>query len=353
MEKLSELRREFNQLGIDAMLITSPSNRRYMTGFTGTSGTVLISQNEAKFITDFRYVHQAGNQAKGYEVVENRDAVSEVARQTVNMGITKLGFEQDHLTYKQFNHFDDKIEDVGMVPVSDAIEKLRTVKTGKEIKLLKKAADIADQAFTHILDYVRPGLTEMDVNNEFEFYMRKQGATSSSFDLIIASGYRSAMPHGVASNKVIEKGDMLTLDFGAYYEGYCSDMTRTVAIGEPADKLKGIYNIVLEALDRGINALKPGVSCREVDTVVRDFIAGKGYGEKFGHGTGHSIGLDIHEGPYFSQKSEDDLEAGMVMTVEPGIYLPDVGGVRIEDDVLVTKEGKEVLTHSAKELIVL
>lgn len=352
MENVTELRRQFDNLGIDGLVITSPFNRRYMTGFTGTSGTVLISQNEAKFITDFRYVEQAANQAKGYEVVENRNAVEEVASQAKNIGITKLGFEQDHLTYKEFNQFNDKTE-AEMVPVSGVIEKLRTVKTEKEIKILKTAANIADQAFTHILDFVRPGITEMDVNNEFEFYMRKQGATSSSFDLIIASGYRSALPHGVASNKVIEKGDMLTLDFGAYYEGYCSDMTRTIAVGEPADELKEIYHIVFEALERGVDTLKSGVSCRKVDTVVRDFITEKGYGEKFGHGTGHGIGLDIHEDPYFSKKSEDVLEAGMVMTVEPGIYLPGLGGVRIEDDILITDGNHEVLTHSPKELIVL
>lgn len=352
MEKLTKLRERFNDLGIDGMLITSSSNRRYMTGFTGTAGTALISEREAKFITDFRYVEQATDQAKGYEIVENRNVIEEVTEQVQSMGITKLGFEQDHLSYKQFNDFNEKVQ-VELVPVSGVIEQLRTIKTEKEIKILKTAAEIADQAFTHILKYIRPGVTEMDVNNELEFYMRKQGATSSAFDTIVASGYRSAMPHGVASNKVIEKGDMVTMDFGAYYQGYCSDITRTVAVGEPQGKLKEIYDIVHKALEKGTESLKAGVSCKELDSVVRDYINEQGYGEEFGHGTGHGIGLEIHENPYFSQKSEDVLQSGHVMTVEPGIYLPGVGGVRIEDDALITEDGHEVLTHSPTHLIIL
>jgi Xaa-Pro aminopeptidase len=352
MEKLTKLRERFNEFGIDGMLVTSPSNRRYMTGFTGTAGTALISEQKAKFITDFRYVAQATNQARGYEIVENRDVVGEVAELASKMGITKLGFEQDHLSYKQFTDFNEKVQ-VELVPVSGVIEQLRTIKTEKEIKILKTAAEIADQAFNHILEYIRPGITEIDVNNELEFHMRKHGATSSSFDTIVASGYRSAMPHGVASNKVIEKGDMVTMDFGAYYEGYCSDITRTVAVGEPQEKMKEIYGIVHKALEKGTDTLKPGVSCKDVDSVVRDFITEAGYGAEFGHGTGHGVGLEIHEDPYFSQKSEGVLQSGHVMTVEPGIYLPGIGGVRIEDDALITDNGHEILTHSPTQLIIL
>lgn len=352
MEKLTKLREQFSRLGIDGMLVTSPSNRRYLSGFTGTAGTVLISEMEAKFITDFRYMDQAAEQAKGYEIIENRDAVQAVAELVERMGITKLGCEQDHLTYNQYNQFHEKVK-AELVPVSDVVEKLRMVKTKEEIDTLKAAASISDKAFTHILEFIRPGVTEMEVNNELEFYMRRQGAISSSFNTIIASGFRSALPHGVASGKTIEKGDLVTLDFGAYYEGYGSDMTRTVAVGEPDPELRNIYEIVLEALNRGIQACKLGASCREVDEVARDFITEKGYGDRFGHGTGHAIGLDIHESPYFSAKSEDVLETGMVMTVEPGIYLPGKGGVRIEDDVVITEDGFEVITHSPKDLIVL
>lgn len=352
MEALTKLRNEFTRLGIDGILVTSPSNRRYLTGFTGTAGTVLISGKEAKFITDFRYMDQAAEQAIGYDIIENRDAVQAVAEQAKKMGIAKLGCEQDHLTYKQYNQFLEKVESE-LVPVSNVVEKLRMVKTHREIDTLKAAASISDKAFSHILEFIRPGVAEMEVNNELEFYMRKQGAVSSSFNTIIASGFRSALPHGVASSKTIEIGDMVTLDFGAYYEGYRSDMTRTVAIGEPGDELREIYEIVLEALNRGIGASKPGVACKKVDAVVRDFITEKGYGKQFGHGTGHGIGLDIHEDPYFSVKSEDVLESGMVMTVEPGIYLPGKGGVRIEDDVVITEDGYEVITDSPRDLIIL
>lgn len=352
MEKLTKVRNRFQELGIDGLLVTGQSNRRYLTGFTGTAGMVLISGNEAKLITDFRYTEQAEAQAKDYEIVESKDVVKEIAEQVKMIGITKLGFEQEHLTYSGYKKFTEKIR-VGLVPVSGIIERLRMTKTDQEIETLKTAASISDKAFLHILEFICPGVTEMEVNNELEFYMRKQGAISSSSDAIIASGYRSALPHGVASNKAIEKGEMVTLDFGANYEGYLSDMTRTVAVGEPKEELKRIYDIVYEALDRGIQCAKSGAGCRDVDSTVRDYIAAEGYGERFGHGTGHGVGLDIHEDPYFSIKSDDYLQPGMVMTVEPGIYLPGVGGVRIEDDIVVTESGCEVITRSQKSLITL
>ena len=193
----------------------------------------------------------------------------------------------------------------------------------------------------------------MEVANELEFFMRKQGAASSSFDIIVASGYRSALPHGVATDKVIEKGELVTLDFGAYYKGYCSDITRTVAVGEISDELKTIYDIVLEAQLRGMEGIKPGMTGKEADALTRDYITEKGYGEYFGHSTGHGIGLEIHEGPALSVRSDVVLEPGMVVTVEPGIYIAGLGGVRIEDDTVVTENGNESLTHSPKELIIL
>lgn len=239
------------------------------------------------------------------------------------------------------------------MPVSGVVEKLRLIKTESEIKILKEAADIADAAFKHILEFIRPGVTELEVSNELEFFMRKAGAISSSFDIIVASGYRSALPHGVASDKIIETGDFVTLDFGAYYKGYVSDITRTVAVGKPDDKLKEIYGIVLEAQLRGLAGIKPGMTGKEADALTRNFIAQKGYGENFGHSTGHGIGLEVHEGPALSIKSDTVLEPGMVVTVEPGIYIPGLGGVRIEDDTLITKDHNETLNHSTKELIIL
>ncbi|HLR69772.1 M24 family metallopeptidase [Virgibacillus alimentarius] len=351
MDKLTVLREQFEQNNIDGFLITNSFNRRYITGFTGTTGVAIISKECAKFITDFRYVEQAVNQVKGFQIIENRSTLQEVAKQAEKMGIERLGFEQEDLNYKQYKDLNNLVQKC--IPVSGIIEGLRAVKTDNEVKKINTAANISDKAFEHILNFIRPGITEMEINHELEHHMRKNGATSSSFDIIIASGIRSALPHGVASNKKVEKGDMLTLDFGAYYEGYCSDMTRTIAVGEPNDDLKQIYSIVYDALEIGINSIKAGSFCQAIDKKVRDFITEKGFGKQFRHGTGHAIGLEVHESPYFSVKSEDVLKENMVMTVEPGIYLPGIGGVRIEDDILVKKNGSKVLTHANKELIIL
>ncbi|MBE3570312.1 MAG: aminopeptidase P family protein, partial [Bacillales bacterium] len=220
-------------------------------------------------------------------------------------------------------------------------------------KILKEAADIADAAFKHILDFIKPGITELEVANELEFFMRKCGATSSSFDTIIASGKRSALPHGVASEKIIEKGDLVTLDYGALYKGYVSDITRTVAVGEPSADLKNIYQIVLEAQLLAVEKIKPGMTGKEADAIARNYIEEKGFGDQFGHSLGHGIGLEVHERPLLSMRSDMVLQPGMVVTVEPGIYVHGLGGVRIEDDTIITSSGNETITHSTKELIIL
>jgi Xaa-Pro aminopeptidase len=353
MGKIEKLRSNFSTLGIDGMLITSPFNRRYISNFTGSAGVVLISEEKAQFLTDFRYIEQASKQCQGFEIIKITGSIpEEVAQQAKKLGIQKLGFEEDFLSYSSFKLYAKEIESE-LVPFSGIIEKLRLIKTDAEIKILKVAADIADAAFKHILDFLRPGKTELEVSNELEFFMRRAGATSSSFDTIVASGHRSALPHGVASDKVIEAGDIVTMDYGCYYNGYVSDITRTVAVGEPDAKLKEIYDIVLEAQLLGMAGIKPGMTGREADAITRDYITEKGYGEYFGHSTGHGIGLEIHEGPGLSMKSDVILEPGMVVTCEPGIYIPGLGGVRIEDDTLITKDHNEALTHSTKELIIL
>ena len=353
MNKIEKLRETFEQQQIDGILITNPFNRRYMTGFTGTAGVALVSNSKALFITDFRYIEQATSQCPEYEIVKHTGPIhEEVAAKAKELGITRLGFEQDTLSYASYAQYKEAVEGE-LVPISGVVEKLRLIKTNSEIKILKDAANIADAAFEHILGYIRPGRTELDVSNELEFFMRKQGATSSSFDIIVASGHRSALPHGVASDKVIESGDFVTLDFGAYYNGYVSDITRTVAVGQPSDELINIYNIVLEAQLRGMAGIKPGMTGKEADALTRDYITEKGYGPNFGHSTGHGIGLEVHEGPGLSFKSDIILEPGMVVTCEPGIYVAGLGGVRIEDDTIITNDGNEALTHSPKELIIL
>jgi Xaa-Pro aminopeptidase len=353
MGRLERIREKFQEFNIDGLLITSGYNRRYATGFTGTAGVVLISQKEAKFITDFRYIDQAKEQATAYEIVQHTGPiVEEVAKQASAMGITKLGFEQDHMTFSTYRTYEKSVE-ATLTPVSQLVEKLRMIKDADELKTLQEATEIADAAFDHILTYIKPGISELDVSNELEFFMRKQGAASSSFDIIVASGYRSALPHGVASDKIIENGEFVTLDFGAYYKGYCSDITRTIAVGEPGDELRKIYDVVLQAQLKGMEGIKPGITGIQADALTRDHIKSEGYGEYFGHSTGHGIGLEVHEGPGLSFKSDIVLQPGMVVTVEPGIYISGLGGVRIEDDTVVTETGNKSLSHSTKELIIL
>ncbi|MDR7314616.1 M24 family metallopeptidase [Brevibacillus nitrificans] len=355
MEKLKKLRQQFEAAGIDGMLVTNGQNRRYLTNFTGTYGVVLISQGQAKLLTDFRYTAQAQAQATDFEIVflaAKESVYSEVARIAKEMGITKLGFEEENLTYSLHRKYEEAVKGE-LVATSGVIEGLRMIKTAEELGKIRTAAQIADAAFAHITSFLRPGITELDVSNELEMFMRKQGASGSAFDMIIASGHRSALPHGVASEKVIQSGDMVTMDFGALYQGYRSDITRTVAVGNPSDQLKEIYQIVLEARNRAVAGIRPGISGKEADAFARDFITEQGYGERFGHGMGHGVGLDIHEEPFMSTRCTAILQPGMVLTVEPGIYLPEIGGVRIEDDLVVTEVGNEVLTHSPRDLIVL
>ncbi|MGE8204484.1 M24 family metallopeptidase [Heyndrickxia sp. NPDC080065] len=353
MQKLENLRNQFSNHGIDGILVTSPFNRRYMTNFTGSSGVALITEKNALFITDFRYVEQASKQAEGYTVIQHKGLIhEEVAKQIETLGIKKLGFEKDYVTFSDYQVYQQSFK-AELLPVSNLIENLRLIKTESEIKILKEAADIADAAFKHILDFIKPGVTELEVSNELEFFMRKAGATSSSFNTIVASGARSALPHGVASDKVIEKGDFVTLDYGALHKGYVSDITRTVAVGEPSDKLKEIYDIVLESQLLSVEKIKPGMTGIEADAIARGLITEKGYGEYFGHSLGHGIGLEVHEGPGLSVRSDIVLQPGMVVTIEPGIYLPEIGGVRIEDDTLITENSNETLTHSTKDLIIL
>lgn len=353
MERVERLVKALNSQNLDGLLITNNYNLRYMTGFTGTSGVAVVSQKEAVFITDFRYTEQASKQITGYRIVEHKGTIiEEIAAIVKELGIKSLGFEKDVVSYSMYEAY-SKVIPADLVGVTDLIEKIRLVKTEDELKTIKAACQIADETFEHIIQFIKPGKTELEVSNELEFYMRKLGATSSSFDTIVASGVRSALPHGVATDKIIEKGDFVTLDYGALYNGYISDMTRTVAVGEPSEQLKEIYQIVLEAELLGLEKFKPGMTGKEADAICRDYIKEHGYGDAFGHSTGHGIGLEVHEGPGLSFRSNITLEPGMVVTCEPGIYLPGIGGVRIEDDTLITETGNEKLTHAPKELIIL
>ena len=348
--KLQRLRQLLAEKEVEALLITNPYNRRYMTGFTGSAGIAIVSQDDAVFITDFRYTEQAAEQVKDFRIVQHTKTIFEEAgAQLKEMNIQTLGFEKDNLTYGLMELYDSQT-DAKLVPVSGLVEQLRIIKTDEELVILQQAADIADKTYEYICTKIRAGVTELEIANEMEFYMRKLGATQSSFDTIVASGVRGALPHGVASNKVIEEGDMITLDFGALYNGYISDMTRTVAVGEPSEQMKEIYQIVLDSQLLGVEKIGPNMTGKEADAIVRDYITEKGYGEQFGHSTGHGIGLEVHENPSLSFRSDTVLVPNMCVTVEPGIYVPNVGGVRIEDDLVITEDGNRRLTKSSKEL---
>lgn len=353
IERVKKLQQHLATHAIDALLVTKRENIRYLSGFTGSSGVLVISEQQAYFITDFRYTEQANDQVHGYEIVELKTSlVQSVSDVVKNDGIKRLGVEQDAMTLGQYRAYEKEVQTT-LVETSGIVEKLRLIKDEAEIKIMKEAAAIADAAFTHIQTFIRPGRTEREVANELEMFMRSKGADSSSFDMIVASGVRSALPHGVASDKVIESGELVTLDFGAYYQGYCSDITRTLAVGPISDELHRIYDTVLEAQLAGVAGTKAGITGIEADALTRDVIKQAGYGEYFGHSTGHGLGMEVHEAPGLSFRSETILEPGMVVTIEPGIYIAGVGGCRIEDDVVITEDGCVRLTQSPKELITL
>lgn len=352
--RVTKLRDLLAAKGLQAMLVASPINRRYLTGFTGSAGYVLITPQHSYLLTDFRYMTQAPQQAAGFKVVEHAAKVTETLKELLaSEGITSLGFEKNHVTYAVYSDYSEQLNPVSLVPAGGLVEELRMIKDQEEIQVMQRAADLADATFQHILGLVAPGKTEREIDLEMEMFMRKGGATCSSFDTIVASGERSALPHGVASSKVIQGNEFITFDFGALLDGYCSDLTRTIAVGSPDPKLKEIYDIVLEAQLTALNGIKPGMTGREADALARDVITKYGYGEYFGHSTGHGLGMEVHESPRLSKLSDDILKPGMVVTVEPGIYLPDLGGVRIEDDIVITETGIHILTSSSKEYTVL
>nr|SFZ88193.1 Aminopeptidase YpdF (MP-, MA-, MS-, AP-, NP-specific) [Loigolactobacillus rennini] len=355
-QRLAALRKKLTAIQLDGLMVTNAANLRYLTHFTGTSGVALITRTSAFFVTDSRYTQQAYQQVapQGYAIVESAGSLfAEINRLLRKLQLTTLGFEAD---YVSFNTYDDLADlfDVGLVPTSGIVEQLRAVKDPDEVALIREAAAITDQAYQHVLTTIHPGMTERQVADDLDFYMRRQGASGIAFDTIVASGPRSAMPHGVATDKVIAANELVTLDFGCYYHGYVSDLTRTFAVGQPSSELKHIYQIVLQAQEQVIKNARAGLTGQQFDYVARQVITKAGYGDYFGHGTGHGIGLEIHEAPLASPSASDTtLVDGNVITAEPGIYLLGLGGVRIEDDLLIMSSGNQILNNAPKhDLIV-
>ncbi len=352
--RVSELRDKLSQKGLDGALITKRENYIYLSGFTGTFANLLVTKDKAILITDFRYVEQARSEASYYEIVQLYDSISETLNDLITShGIKRLGFEDDYMTWKTYDEFCNKLSSSKLVPLEGTVELLRVIKDDDEIEVIREAVRLADEAFSHVMKYIRPGVKEMEIASEIEYFLKNQGARGPSFDTIVASGERSSLPHGVASSKVIETGDAVTLDFGAVYKEYCSDMTRTVFVGNPKEELKKIYGVVLEAQKVGLDGAVKGLTGKEIDFKARKVIKDAGYGDNFGHSLGHGVGLEIHEEPRFSPKSTTEMKNGMVVTVEPGIYVSGLGGVRIEDMIVINDDKPIVLTASTKDMIIL
>lgn len=348
--RLKKLRELLVAARLDALYITNPKNRFYLSGFSGSDGALLVSGNNVFLLTDFRYVEQAQAESTGCEIIETKNNYAAVLAPLLQANnITRLGCEGDHLVYRRFLDLRDKLADIELTATSGLVEKIRVTKDAYEIEQIGKAAQLADRAYALVLPAIKPGVSEREIALQLEYSMRRLGADGSAFPIIVASGPRSALPHGVASARRLQEGDLVTMDFGAVYHGYHSDITRTVVLGKPHPKQQEIYAIVLEAQLRALKAVAQGVRASDVDRAARELITGKGYGAQFGHGTGHGLGLQIHEDPRLSQNDHTVLQQGMTVTVEPGIYIPGWGGVRIEDTVVVSDTGSKILTGTPKE----
>ena len=353
-ERLSEM---LHLKGNTAVVIHDPANMFYLTeGYTG-EGMVYLTAERRVVVTDFRYVEAASNTASGFDIVvtdHEHTQAKRLAEMCAQDGISEVRFESNRISVDDFECLRSAVgEEISWIPLNKAPQVLRQIKTAAEIVTMRKAAAITSEAFEAVLGKIRPGMTEIELRIELENIMYRLGADVPAFGTIIASGENGSLPHAVPGSRKLQKGDMITMDFGARVGGYCSDMTRTVALGEPSAEMKKVYNTVLRAQSMCEAALAAGKSCFEIDRLARDYIDSQGYAGRFGHGLGHCVGIDIHEDPRLSPASHDTLKAGMVITVEPGVYLPGVGGVRIENTCLVKENGSEPLTTARKELVVL
>ena len=357
MSRLTALRRALRDQKLDRIIITSPEHVRYLSGFSGSSGWLIVGPQEQVLLTDFRYREQAAEEAPACSVFLAKNGLPAAVREVAdrwNRG--RVGFESAYLTMREYQSLSappsggEPLLAVEWVPTERLVESLMMVKDADEISKIAKAAEITDRAFAEVLPFVKPGVAEREVAAEFEYRARRLGADRAAFPPIVASGPNAALPHAQPTDRQIADGDMIILDFGASYAGYASDMTRTLAVGSVSDKLRQVYDIVAHAQQAALDAVRPGISGVDLDHVARSYIAEQGFGEAFGHALGHGVGLRVHDVPSISWRSQDTLVEGMVATIEPGVYLPGWGGVRIEDLVVITATGKTILSHTSKAL---
>jgi Xaa-Pro aminopeptidase len=339
---------------VESVLITSDINRRYFTGMKSSAGTVLAFRNKAYLLIDFRYIEKARETVKTAEVIETKELYKEISALLRQEGVKNLAIEAMDVTVSRLNVMKKHLKCVDIIEtdvLSNSINKLRMIKDEEEMEYIRKAQEIAESAFDDILGFIKEGVTEREIALELDRLMLEKGAEGISFDTIALAGENTSMPHGVPSDKKVKNGEFVLMDFGAVYNGYHSDMTRTVCVGTPDEEMEKIYNIVLTAQEKAIAAAKAGISGKELDGIARRHICDAGYGEYFGHSLGHGVGLEIHEQPNAAPSYEKNLEKGTVITIEPGIYIAGKFGVRIEDFVILTENGCINLTKSAKNII--
>ena len=340
---------------VDGLLLTSRYSRHYGARFDIAEGMAVVSKKGCRYYTDSRYIESAQKHIQGFEVVEtdpDRSYPKLINQAIADFGITALGYEEEYLTAGELARFQTSLN-AKLVPYNASIYGFRAVKEDWELERMRKAQQIADAAFLETLPRLKIGMTELQAQAELIYCMYKNGAQGLSFDPIVVSGPNTSMPHGVAGERVIQAGDFLTMDFGVLYQGYCSDTTRTVAFGYATEEMKKVYSVVLEAQTKAIAATRAGVTGSEIDGIARKVIGDAGFGDYFGHGYGHSLGLEIHESPNMNRRNQNPLPAGAVCSAEPGIYLPGKFGVRIEDVTVLTDDGCENLTKLPKELLIL
>jgi len=347
-ERLAGLRSELAQVGLDGLVVSSPSSIFYLSGFRGSTGVLLVTAERAVLLSDSRYRLQAKEQARDCEFVEVEQRLMSRAGQVgKEAGVRRLGYDPAHLTCQRKEELGTGSEGMELTPAAGLVEKLRAVKSPQEIDCIRSAAALADQGMAHMTSLLRPGTRERDVALQGEFTMRRLGAEAAPFDVIVASGPRSALPHADSSTRELEEGDLVVVDLGARVDGYCSDMTRTFAVKRAFPRAEEIYAVVYQAQRAGAAAVRAGAICSAVDRVARSIVTEAGYGDCFGHGLGHGVGVEVHEAPRLGKDEPTELVPGNVVTVEPGVYLSEVGGVRLEDLLVVTPHGSETLNGSA------
>ena len=347
--RIAKLRDALIEHNLDAILITQPDNRRYLSGFTGSAGILIITADRSVLGTDFRYFEQVGKQAPDFEMAKITSKLDDLIPElAADIGFQRLGFESQHVTVDQLDSWTRADRNVEWVPLKQTVEKIRAIKEKDEIDALRRSTELTDDAFAHLLTVLKPGMTELEAAWQVESHMRSHGASKVAFDLIVASGPHGALPHAQPRDHAIQAGEPIVIDIGCVLDGYCSDMTRTICLGEPSEKYLEVWNTVLEAQEAAEAGIRAGISGKDADSLARDPIVEAGYGDYFGHSLGHGVGLVVHESPRASQLSDDTLEAGMSLTIEPGIYLPGEFGVRIEDLVIVREKGVEILTKTPK-----